>query len=181
MSCIFLFFIFFSIGGINLTLKSQVKKLINFYQSQAGSYKELLDLAKQERKIIKSEQYEKLDDILAKKSDIIDDINKLEQEIDLVNENLASKLDISNEDEFILKLLQIDNLPYSNKLKRIVKNNFKLLQETIEIESASQATMSNEKNRLSKKLGLLEQGLTLNKKYHKKTDNYEGNFIDQKK
>ena len=162
-------------------LKKQISELINIYQREIEKYRKILDLTKQEKKLINKEEYKKLNSLLEQKNDFISTINKLEKEVLNLKSDLSLKLGIKNDDKFIINLLKRDNLPQKDQLKKTIKSMHMIMNEIEELMSKHKNKMGIKKREMTKDINKIKKGLDLNNSYSGHIKNYEGKYFDQKK
>ncbi|MCX7920754.1 MAG: flagellar protein FlgN [Clostridia bacterium] len=139
--------------------------------------KEMLLLTKEQALVITEDSLEKLQAFIVQKQEIIERINKLDEEFDVYFQRLKQELKVKNLDE-----MQAHNIKGTAELKSIVSDIMRLIGEISEIE--------NQNNCKAKEL-LDSLGNEIKKINHAKVANsaYKGGtgfptpsyFIDRKK
>ena len=83
--------------------------------------------------------------------------------------------------QFIINLLQKNDLPKINKLKEVVKLVYNKLDKLKKLEKDNFEKVKENKQKTLKSINQVQKGLNLNDSYSGKSKNYEGKYFDQKK
>ncbi|MGM0370457.1 MAG: flagellar export chaperone FlgN [Bacillota bacterium] len=154
---------------------------MNIYQQEYSRYQNILELTKKELEFIEQEDYDGLNVLLKKKSDIISEINQREKKIFTIKDSLAQKLNIKNDQHFIVNLLKYNDLPKKNELGEIVNSIYQILEKITQLTVEHQNKIKQDQQALIKNINEVQKGLDVNNSYNSQIDSYEGKYFDQKK
>ena len=160
------------------SIENVINGLVNSYQQELSEYKELLKLTNKQQQAIKSNNWEQLNQVTQNKRELMRKIDRLEEEVLDLQEQIAAELDLQIGDKFYPELIKTQ-LPGTQELYQVLRQVYSLMEQINELNEKNQAQMEEEKQKKQQRLKEINQGMTANKAYGGYSDNSEGKFIDQ--
>ncbi|ADL11808.1 flagellar export chaperone FlgN [Acetohalobium arabaticum] len=164
----------------NLSIENLIKKLTNNYEEELNYYKEMLKLTNQQQQVIEDDEWQSLNQLVSRKRELMKKVDELEKQILSYQEKISAELNLQIGDTFYPELCNKD-LPGTKKLKQVLINVYRLMQQIGELDKVNQARMEEKKKQKQQELNDVNQGLSVNRAYSGKSDSSEGKFIDQNK
>ncbi len=159
-----------------MNLEKALDSLTNYYKDELSCYQRLVELGRRQNELISDEEFDSLEGLLNNKQEIIEKVNKIEENLLPYKEYLAKELKL-DKSKWFLDLLR--NKIISNKLTIVMNKIINLLKELKELDQLNQKDMRLKRNKVLKEVNKVKQGSKINNSYNQKV-RIHSTFIDDK-
>ena len=160
-----------------------ISKLEKSYSRYLSLYRQVLEASREQKKLLSKidsfadEEFDDLEDILEKKGQLFDRLEKVDQKLAPYRNRLIEDLELE-EENWLIELLEKDLK--AEKLKQISKELAEVMDELNKIEQKNQQLVKDKQESLVKEINQVKKSTKVNQSYSSKL-RIHSTYIDDKR